>query len=93
MKHAVKIIAGVVLVLCLFAGRVWPGGSDSGPEDIHDDGPSYFGFVRDNNGKIIPDAKVTAEIGPIANGDAPLRALIQPAAPHERERHAHHERR
>ena len=63
MKHAVKIVAGAAaLVLCLSAGRGWPGGSDSGPEDIHDDGPAYFGFVRDNNGKIIPDAKVTAEI-------------------------------
>jgi hypothetical protein len=41
---------------------MWAGGSDSGPEDVHDDGPSYFGFVRDTNGKTIPDAKVTAEI-------------------------------
>lgn len=42
---------------------VWPGGSgDEGPDDHQDNGPSYFGFVKDTGGKIIPDAKVTAEI-------------------------------
>jgi hypothetical protein len=42
---------------------VWPGGSgDEGPDDHQDNGPSYFGFVKDTSGKIIPDAKVVAEI-------------------------------
>jgi hypothetical protein len=42
---------------------VWPGGSDDSlPQDHHDDGPSYFGFVTDTSGKMISDAKVTAEI-------------------------------
>lgn len=41
----------------------WPGGSDdSMPQDHHDDGPFYFGFVKDVSGKMVPDAKVTAEI-------------------------------
>lgn len=40
-----------------------PGGNDDSlPQDHHDDGPSYFGFVKDSSGKTIPDAKVTAEI-------------------------------
>ena len=40
-----------------------PGGSDDEPPDAHQDhGPNYFGFVKDTNGKTIPDAKVTAEI-------------------------------
>jgi hypothetical protein len=37
------------------------GSSDEEPHD-HDDGPRYFGFVKDASGKIVPDAKVTAEI-------------------------------
>ena len=36
------------------------GSSDEEPHD-HDDGPRYFGFVKDASGKIVPDAKVTAE--------------------------------
>ncbi len=41
----------------------WPGGSDdSVQQDPHDDGPFYFGFIKDANGKFVPDAKVTAEI-------------------------------
>jgi hypothetical protein len=36
-------------------------------EDDHDDaakaaGPSYFGFVKDNRGAIVPDAKVAADL-------------------------------
>ena len=41
---------------------VWSGGSSDEPDVHHDDGPSYFGFVKDSKGKIVPDAKVTAEI-------------------------------
>jgi hypothetical protein len=64
MKPALQLtLCAAAVTLCLFAGRgAWAGGSDSGPEDVHDDGPSYFGFVRDTNGKTIPDAKVTADI-------------------------------
>jgi hypothetical protein len=50
-------------LLSLTAAPVWPGGSnDEGPDDHQDNGPSYFGFVKDSSGKIITDAKVTAEI-------------------------------
>jgi hypothetical protein len=38
------------------------GSDDEGPDAHQDDGPSYFGFVKDASGKAIPDAKVTAEI-------------------------------
>jgi hypothetical protein len=42
---------------------VWAGGSDDEAPDAHqDNGPNYFGFVKDTNGKTIPDAKITAEI-------------------------------
>jgi len=40
----------------------WPGGEAGDPDDHHDDGPNYFGFVKDTGGKVIADAKVTAEI-------------------------------
>jgi hypothetical protein len=50
------------LMLLTFA-PVWPGGSDDEAPDAHqDNGPNYFGFVKDTAGKVIPDAKVTAEI-------------------------------
>ena len=50
-------------LIALISPSAWPGGSnDEGPEDHHDDGPSYFGFVKDSGGKAIADAKVTAEI-------------------------------
>lgn len=40
----------------------WAGG-EGGPDDhAHDDGPNYFGFVKDAAGKTIRDAKVTADI-------------------------------
>lgn len=53
--------AGLGLILALY-NPVWPGGSsDEEPHD-HDDGPRYFGFVKDANGKIVPDAKVTADV-------------------------------
>ena len=38
-------------------------GGEAGLDDhSQDDGPSYFGFVKDTAGKAIRDAKVTAEI-------------------------------
>jgi hypothetical protein len=55
-------VVGLALMLSL-STPAWPGGSgDEGPDDHQDSGPSYFGFVKDASGKIIPDAKVTAEI-------------------------------
>ena len=41
----------------------WPGGDAGDADDhSHDDGPRFFGFVKDTSGRIVPDAKVTAEI-------------------------------
>ena len=31
-------------------------------DDHHDEGPSYFGFVKDARGVPVPDAKVTANV-------------------------------
>ena len=41
----------------------WPGGDAGDADDhSHDDGPRFFGFIKDTSGRIVPDAKVTAEI-------------------------------
>jgi len=41
----------------------WPGGDAGDADDhSHDDGPRFFGFIKDTSGKIVPDAKVTAEV-------------------------------
>ena len=69
MKWTVASIGFVVattLSLLLLSGifvPAWSGGSvDEGPDDHQDAGLSYFGFVKDTTGKVIADAKVTAEI-------------------------------
>lgn len=47
--------------LALGTPGAWAGGEFGGPdENPEDQGPSYFGFVRDARGAPIPDAKVTA---------------------------------
>ncbi len=52
-----------IVIILVISTPVWAGGSgDEGPDDHQDNGPSYFGFVKDVSGKIVPDAKVTAEI-------------------------------
>lgn len=56
---AAAMALGAIFSLSLPA---WPGGSSDEPESHQDDGPSYFGFVKDTSGKVVADAKVTAEI-------------------------------
>src|SRR5215471_11852965 len=42
----------------------WAGGAGFGDDDENseEEGPSYFGFVRDSGGATIPDAKVTVGV-------------------------------
>ena len=58
-------IAGAALgVTCALSTALWAGGSGFGDDD-HDhenEGPAYFGFVKDTNGATISDAKVTVAI-------------------------------
>jgi hypothetical protein len=54
---------------------VWAGGSSFGDDDEEaDEGPAYFGFVRDTNGNSVADAKVTVGIknrgGVVTRSDA-----------------------
>lgn len=57
---AVTTITG----LCILSTAVWAGGSGFGDDDdtTEDEGPAYFGFVKDANGSTLPDAKVTVSI-------------------------------
>jgi hypothetical protein len=55
------LVAGIGLGC---SGLLWAGGTGFGDDDdnTEDEGPSYFGFVRDVNGVSVRDAKVTAEL-------------------------------
>lgn len=55
-------IAVVVLGACFaLSTALWAGGSgfDDDHEHDEDDGPAFFGFVKDTRGSAVPDAKVT----------------------------------
>ena len=53
-----------VALICVLATALWAGGPGFGDDDDNseEDGPSYFGFVKDTNGATMPDAKVTVGI-------------------------------
>ena len=51
-------------VTCILSTALWAGGSGFGDDDdvSEDEGPAYFGFVRDVSGGTLPDAKVTVAV-------------------------------
>src|SRR6195256_6916992 len=57
-------ISALVAGLCIVSTALWAGGSGFGDDDDagEDEGPSYFGFVKDANGSTIPDTKVTVAV-------------------------------
>src|SRR6266705_6281652 len=57
-------IAIMVAGLCNVSTALWAGGSGFGDDDDagEDEGPSYFGFVKDGSGATVPDAKVTVAV-------------------------------
>jgi hypothetical protein len=54
----------VVAMTCALSTALWAGGSGFGDDDdlSEDEGPAYFGFVKDTNGATMPDAKVTVAV-------------------------------
>src|SRR6201987_3270938 len=54
----------VVGATCILSPALWAGGAGFGDDDDNseEEGPSYFGFVKDTNGATVPDAKVTVGI-------------------------------
>jgi hypothetical protein len=60
-----RSVASVVIgAACIASTALWAGGAGFGDDDdsSEDEGPSYFGFVKDSNGATLPDAKVTVGI-------------------------------
>src|SRR5690349_7103742 len=55
--------AATALALLLVPPGARAGGGDFGDDDDQAEaGPSYFGFVKDSRGDLIPEAKVVAEL-------------------------------
>ena len=57
-------ITAVVAGMCVVSTALWAGGSGFGDDDdaSEDEGPSYFGFVKDAGGGTMPDTKVTVAV-------------------------------
>src|ERR1700750_58600 len=58
-------MAGAILAItCAVSLAAWAGGAGFGDDDDNseEEGPSYFGFVKDTNGSTMPDTKVTVGI-------------------------------
>jgi hypothetical protein len=67
-------LVGLVLSLSLCAWTpAWPGG-EAESDHHHDDGPNYYGFVKDTSGRVIPDAKVIADVKGLIKGRASVIA-------------------
>lgn len=57
-----KRLACVAWLAAAACSNAWAGGAGFGDPDEHspDEGPRYFGFVRDERGTPVADARVTA---------------------------------
>jgi hypothetical protein len=61
-------LRGVCIIACIAFGAGAPtfalagGGINDEPQHSEDDGPSYFGFVKDTRGAAIQSAKVTVKV-------------------------------
>jgi hypothetical protein len=58
------VSAVIVAMTCAVSATAWAGGAGFGDDDDNseEEGPSYFGFVRDSNGATVPGAKVTVGV-------------------------------
>src|SRR3979411_1708423 len=56
-----RALAIASALICALSIAAWAGGAGFGDDDDNseEEGPSYFGFVRDTSGVTVPDAKVT----------------------------------
>jgi hypothetical protein len=59
--RSIYVLAWLALIAAGTPPGAWAGGEGFGPDDHSpDEGPAYFGFVKDARGTPIRDAKVTA---------------------------------
>jgi hypothetical protein len=58
LEYLTLEIGAALALMWILATAVWAGGLG----DHQHDKPSYFGFVKDANGKIIADARVKADL-------------------------------
>ena len=63
-ERPISIASLIVGMTCILSTALWAGGSGFGDDDdvSEDEGPPYFGFVRDVSGATLPDAKVTVAV-------------------------------
>ena len=56
--------SAALILTCALSVAAWAGGAGFGEDQdtSAETGPSYFGFIRDTNGAIVPDAKVTVAV-------------------------------
>src|SRR3982075_3317934 len=59
-----SVASMLIGLTCILSTAAWCGGAGFGDDDDNseEEGPSYFGFVKDTNGATLPDAKVTVGI-------------------------------
>jgi hypothetical protein len=74
-RHTCLSMWMALAVAGALSAPVWAGGSSFGDDDeAEDEGPAYFGFVRDTSGNSVSDAKVTVGIknrgGVVTRSDA-----------------------
>jgi hypothetical protein len=64
VARCVALAPLLIGAMCLLPCASWAGGAGFGDDDdvSEDEGPAYFGFVKDTNGATMPDAKVTVGV-------------------------------
>ena len=60
MIHRPTLLTACLALAC--AGTAWGGAGVNEPHEHVDEGPSYFGFVRDARGTPVADAKVSLKL-------------------------------
>jgi hypothetical protein len=63
-RHTGRVAAIALGITCALSTALWAGGSGFGEDDDNheEEGPAYFGFVKDTNGATVADAKVTVAV-------------------------------
>ena len=66
-RNGALLVLAIAFALCAAAAVHAGGGINEPHEHTEEDGPTYFGFVRDQRNTPVNDAKITLKIKPIMN--------------------------